>query len=411
MSKIIKDLDISYKDFIPALSGLIGKIALVSSFALVWAQELSITNPNFVLENVRIEILIGSIITLIASLLYPNAAPAGTLAPLVVLIPVMSAFGVHPLMLGIAVGVFGILAVRSGLFKNLVDLSGFTCKTSITLAFGISGIWVSVQKLYTFFDQEKYIFWIMIIFLLLIYFILFCSKKNGLVIPVVSVAAFLIPKLAGTGYVIAPVSLNLNLNPFYWWNDMWGIGFGLNGITILKTIPFAVFVILLWPIDTLSIQTIRESSYGKEEKKEQLDIVQSFSIVAVRNIIGSFLGGAQTGSLWRSFLIPLYMVKRPMRNCAVLLGVLGIIASLTMIPIQIMSYIPLVWSVLLFGIFMPFAVVALTNTKNAGESKTKIFILTFSIVGIAISPIITWIASVLYEKLERRRLSIGNKKE
>ena len=94
----IKNLEISYKDFIPALSGLIGKIALVSSFALVWAQELSITNPNFVLENVRIEILIGSIITLIAAIFYPNAAPAGTLAPLVVLLPVMSAFGVHPLI-------------------------------------------------------------------------------------------------------------------------------------------------------------------------------------------------------------------------------------------------------------------------------------------------------------------------
>ena len=400
----IKNLEISYKDFIPALSGLIGKIALVSSFALVWAQELSITNPNFVLENVRIEILIGSIITLIAAIFYPNAAPAGTLAPLVVLLPVMSAFGVHPLILGIAIGVIGILVVRSGLFKKLIDLSGFTCKTSITLAFGIAGIWMSVQKLYIFFNQEEYIFWILIILLVIAYLILICLKRNWMVIPVVSVVAFLVPKLFGTGYEITPVSLNLNLNPFYWWNDMWGIGFGLNGLTILKTIPFAFFVIILWAIDTLSIQTIREGSYAKEEKKERLDIVQSFSIIAIRNIIGSFLGGAQTGSLWRSFLIPLYMVKRPMRKCAVLLGVLGIIASLTMIPIQIMSYTPMVWSVLLFGIFMPFAVIALTNTKNVKGGRTKIFILIFSIVGITISPIITWIASVLYEKLEGRRI-------
>lgn len=400
----IKNLEISYKDFIPALSGLIGKIALVTSFALVWAQELSITNPNFVLENVRIELLIGSIITLIAAIFYPNAAPAGTLAPLVVLLPVMSAFGVHPLILGITIGVIGILVVRSGLFKKLIDLSGFTCKTSITLAFGIAGIWMSVQKLYIFFNQEEYIFWILIILLVIAYLILICLKRNWMVIPVVSVVAFLVPKLFGTGYEITPVSLNLNLNPFYWWNDMWGIGFGLNGLTILKTIPFAFFVIILWAIDTLSIQTIREGSYAKEEKKERLDIVQSFSIIAIRNIIGSFLGGAQTGSLWRSFLIPLYMVKRPMRKCAVLLGVLGIIASLTMIPIQIMSYTPMVWSVLLFGIFMPFAVIALTNTKNVKGGRTKIFILIFSIVGITISPIITWIASVLYEKLEGRRI-------
>ncbi|RFZ77406.1 DUF3360 family protein, partial [Lacrimispora amygdalina] len=225
-------------------------------------------------------------------------------------------------------------------------------------------------------------------------------KKNWLVIPVISIFAFIIPELVGTGYMIIPVNLNLNLNPFYWWNDMWGIGFGLNGVTILKTIPFALFIILLWAIDTLSIQAIREGSYGNKEKEEQLDIVQSFTSVAVRNMIGAFCGGAQTGSLWRSFLIPLYMIKRPMRICAVILSVFGIIASLTMIPIQIMSYTPLVWSVLLFGIFMPFTVIALTNIKNTKGLRIKLFILLFSALGIAVSPIITWIASVIYEKLE-----------
>lgn len=399
----IKNIDISYKDFIPALSGLIGKIALVSSFALVWAQELSITNPNFVLGNIRIEILIGSIITLLVSLWKSDIAPAGTLAPLVVLIPVMSSFGVHPLILGITVGFLGILAVRSGLFKYLLNLPGVTCKTSITFAFGISGIWMSVNKLYVFFSQEKHTFWTMLMVLIIIYFILLYFKKIWLVIPAVSIVAFLIPYVFGMGYVITPIKLNLNLNPSYWWNDMWGIGFGLNVMTILKTIPFAFFVILLWAIDTLSIQTIRESSYEKEEIKEQLDVDQSFLVVAVRNIIGSFLGGAQSGSLWRSFLIPLYIVKRPMRNCAILLGVLGVIASLTIIPIQILSYTPLVWSVLLFGVFMPFVVKSVTNINNEKTVSKKLSILIFASIGILISPILTWISSVLYEKLERRK--------
>jgi len=403
MIKKIKNLDFCYKDFIPALSGLIGKIALVSSFALVWAQELLITNPNFVLENVRIEVLIGSIVTLIAAMLYPNAAPAGTLAPLVVLIPVMSAFGVHPLILGIAVGIIGLLVVRLGIFKHLVDLAGFTCKTSITLTFGVSGVWLSASKLYSFFSKEKQIFWILMIVLMLIYIVLLYYKKSWLVIPVASLVTFVIPKLFGEGYVMIPESMKLNLNPFYWWNDMWGIGFGFNVVTILKTIPFAFFVILLWTIDTVSIQTIREASYEKEEEKVHMDIEQSFMIVSIRNIIGAFFGGAQTGSLWRSFLIPLYMVKRPMRICAVLLGIVGIIASLTVVPIQIMSYTPLVWSVLLFGIFMPFTVISLTNVINEKKIRTKIFILFFSILGIGINPIITWIASVIYEKLDRRR--------
>jgi len=153
--KKIKLKVFSYKDLVPVLSGLIGKIALVSSFALVWAQALSINNPNFVLENVRMEVLVGSVVTLIAALFYPYAAPVGSLAPLVVLIPTMVAFGVHPLILGISVGIFGFLVVRVGLFKKLVNLAGFTAKTSITLTFGISGVWLSAGEIYFFFWPEK----------------------------------------------------------------------------------------------------------------------------------------------------------------------------------------------------------------------------------------------------------------
>ena len=396
-------LDLNYKDLIPALSGLIGKIALVSSFALVWAQELLITNPNFVLENVRMEVLIGSVITLIAAILYPNAAPAGTLAPLVVLIPLMSSFGVHPFILGITVGIIGILAVRTGIFNRLVDLAGSVCKTSITLTFGITGIWMSAGKLYSFFNQEKQIFWILIIILIFIYAILFYYKKNWLVIPMASVAALIIPKLFGAGYEMVPVNMELNLNPFFWWNNIWGIGIGLNGVTILKTLPFALFVILLWTIDTVSIQTIREASYDIGKEKEQMiDIKQSFLIVSLRNIIGVIFGGAQTGSLWRSFLIPLYMIKRPMRICAILLGVVGVIASLTVVPIQIMSYVPLVWSVLLFGIFMPFTVTSITNIINQKQTSKRFFILLFSVLGVVINPILTWITSIIYERLDMR---------
>ncbi len=398
----MKRFHICYKDFIPALSGLIGKIALVSSFALVWAQELFIKNPDFVLDNIRIEVLIGSIITLITSVVYPNASPAGTLAPLVVLIPVMSAFGVHPFILGISVGLLGIIIVKSGLFQYILGLAGFTCKTSITLAFGISGIWMSVRKLYHYFTNEKHVFWTLLLVLILGYLILLSLKRNWMIIPMTSIVALVIPYLMGMGYEISSTSSNLNLNPFYWWNNMWGIGFGFDVITILKTIPFAVFIILLWTIDTLSIQAIREGSYEKEEEKEPLDIVQSFTMVSIRNMVGVLFGGAQTGSLWRSFLIPLYIVKRPMRACAIVLGILGIISSLTVIPIQIMSYTPLVWSVLLFGIFMPFTVVSLTNIRREKKNKTKIAILFFSALGVLINPMITWFVSVIYEKLKKR---------
>lgn len=402
MNRNNKQLELNYKDFVPVLSGLIGKVALVSSFAYVWAQELSISNPVFVLENVRIEILIGSIITLIAAILYPNAAPAGTLSPLVVLIPTMSAFGVHPLILGVTVGFIGFLVVKSGIFKHLVDLAGFICKTSITLTFGISGIWMSLNKLNNYFRNVKQIFVTLVIVLTLVYLLLLYYKKNWLVIPIVSIVSIMIPYLFQHGYDFARVKLNLNIDPSYWWHDQWGLGFGFNMVTFVKTIPFALFVILLWTIDTVSIQTIREASY-KSEEAENMDVEQSFLIVAVRNIIGAFFGGAQTGSLWRSFLIPLYMVKRPMHICAVLLGITGIISSLTVVPIQIMLYPPLVWSVLLFGIFMPFTVTSIVNIYINKSKRTKIIILLLTILGVGISPVLPWILSVAYEKYDKLR--------
>ncbi len=394
----MKERNINYTDLIPALSGLIGKIALVSSFAMVWAKELQIINANFVLENVRVEILVGSIITVIAAILFPKAAPAGTLAPLVVIVPQMVAFGVHPLILGSAVGVIGIVIVKIGIFKRLVELAGFICKTSLALCFGISGILMSAKKLYSFFNQNKKIFVVLIVVLILVYSILFYAKKSWLVIPIASIVAFVIPFLFHAGFDVPTTNIKLNLSPFYWWNDMWGIGFGLNGMTILKTIPFAFFVLLLWTIDTVSIQSIRDASYGPEDEIEPMDVEQSFLIVSIRNIVGALFGGAQTGSLWRSFLIPLYMVKRPMRVCAGILGITGIIASLTVLPIQILSYPPLVWSVLLFGIFMPFTVTAVSNIIQEGRWRIKLSVICFSLLGIGINPILTWICAVIYER-------------
>lgn len=138
-------------DFIPALSGLIGKVALVSSFAVVWMQELSIVSENFVFENVRLEMIIGSVISLIALLSVPHMAPVGTLAPLVLLIPAMARLGVHPLIFNLLVGVAGIVGVKTTLIQKTLSLMGDISKTGLTLSFGAAGVILSLKNLMTFF--------------------------------------------------------------------------------------------------------------------------------------------------------------------------------------------------------------------------------------------------------------------
>ena len=388
-------------DFVPALSGLIGKTALVSSFATVWMGSLKISSPNFVFENVRLEMLIGSIITLVAALLLPNIAPSGTLAPFIILVPFMAAFGVHPFLLSIFVGIFGIIAIKTGVFNKLLALSGPICKTSLTLTFGISGLLLSVKKLDHFYSGQRLPFFLLLVSLSIIFYILHKKNKLWLMIPATATIA-LILSLSFRFIPQSPATTDsLPISPAYWWKNMWEIGFGLDPITIMKTLPFALFVVILWAIDTASITTMLEASHT-ENKKEDLDLNTSFLITSIRNMIGGCFGGAQTGALWRSFLIPLSMVRRPMRPASILMGAIGILVGISYYPIALLSFPPLVWSVLLYGIFLPFLVVGLKNLRGLVKQMDIFIILLCMAVGVIFSPIVTWTLCLAYEKLVKR---------
>lgn len=389
-------------DLIPAFSGLIGKTALVTSFALMWASQLEITNPDFVFENVRIEMIIGSVITLLGALFLPHTAPSGTLAPLIVLIPVMAAFGVHPLILSLMSGLFGIIAVKIRLFHKLIALSGLVTKTSLTLTIGISGVFLSLKNLYSFFEV-KHALYITLTVLFLLYFMLQIIKKAWLIIPVSALVSVCISYIYGITPDLAIRFRLPSFSPSYWWNDMWGIGFGFEPMTVLRTLPFALFIVLLWAIDTVSINTMLESNLQPGESGEEINLEGSILVTGIRNMIGGILGGAQTSALWRSFLIPLFMIKRPLKHASVLLGLFGIIAGFTALPVKILSFPPLIWTVLLFGIFLPFTMVGIQNLKSITGAFSKTVVITAATLGILSNPMIAWSGAILYEQLYRMK--------
>jgi hypothetical protein len=410
MKKIVNFIKDFFLDFIPALGGLIGKISLLSSFALVWASELHISTPNFVFNNVRLELIIESFITLIIAIYIPNTSPVGTLAPLIVLIPAMAGFGVHPFILSVLVGIIGIISIKTKVFNKLLSLSGDICKTSLTLMFGISGLILCINKLILFFGYRILTFFLLILTLAIAYALLFFYKKTWLIIPIAASVSLAFSWLFGIEIDVSSSIKEIQFNSIYWWNNMWGIGFGLNIITILKTLPCALFVVLLWTVDTVSIQAVISTGYKENEDMQELNFKHSFVAVSIRNIIGGLLGGAQTASLWRSFLIPLYIMKRPLRQASIMLGILGIVVGVTALPIKILSFPPLVWSVLLLGIFIPFINTGIKNFKNTNNFTEKIIISILAVVGIVLSPILTWIGAILYEKNEILILKYFNKK-
>ena len=387
-------------DLVPAIAGLIGKTSLVSSFAFVWAQELNISGEGFVFENVRIEIMIGSIITLLFALLLPKTSPVGTLSPLIIMIPAMAGFGVHPLMLSIFAGVFGIISVGTGLFGKLLKLSGGICRASLPLVFGIAGIIMSIEKLLSFFGQAYLPLTIILLSLFILYILLSRIKKVWIIIPAAAVISLVVPMLFGIFVETSAAVPALNFSPSYWWEERWGIGYGFDLITILKTLPFALFIVMLWAVDTVSINALLDANFTADEKREEMETEKSFYVVSLRNMLGGACGGAQTGALWRSFLIPLFMVKRPIFYSAFLMGLFGIIAGVTIIPIRIMSYTPLVWSVLLFGIFIPFFIIGIRNTLSIKQSDYRIATALLTLFGVLLSPIVTWIGAVAYERIQ-----------
>jgi hypothetical protein len=307
--------------------------------------------------------------------------------------------GVHPFILSLMVGIIGIISIKTKLFKKLIALSGAISKISLILTIGIAGVLLSIKSLIAFFGNNYTPLLLIMITLMATYFLLRKWNKIWLIIPVAAMISISISTLFHIPIGNVTIISLPSFNPSYWWNEMWGIGFGVEIITILKTLPYALFVLLLWAVDTVSITTMLDSTYQQHEKREEINLNRSFTITSIRNIIGGLFGGAQTSALWRSFLIPLFMVKRPIRPASILMGLLGIIAGFTALPIKVLSFPPLIWSVLLFGIFLPFVIVGLKNLGNIDKNIHKIIILIFTISGVLISPLVTWVGAVLYEKL------------
>ncbi|MEW9094811.1 MAG: DUF3360 family protein [Clostridiaceae bacterium] len=391
-----KDYTVRIEDIIPALSGTIGKIALVAAFAMAWAKGYNISNEAFVTENVRLELIVGSIITIIFSaILNPYAAPPGTLAPLIPLIPLMASLGVHPLVLGISIGVLGLIIARFKFFDKIIELNGAAARGGIILLFGIMGIISSVDSLSTWTSTKNNSILIILIMLgVIAYLVLNKMNLKWLMIPVTAAIGILIPAFYEIYPEVKAVPAFPILNPKVWWFDIWGLGFGFTVINFVKALPFALLAVVMWPTDGIAIKTLQESNYGPKAKKSIFHMNSTFALASMRNIIGCFLGGAQTAAVWRSFMIPLSIVKRPIGGSAFLLGISGIAFALLGFPIDIAIFPPLIGLVLLFGVYIPLVEIGLNTLKTSAQKQIAAISL---LTGLAINPVIGWVTAIVIE--------------
>ena len=386
------------KDLIPALSGIIGKTALIAAFAMAWMKGLGISNPNFVTENVRLEIIIASVACLIfTAVLNPYSAPPGTLAPLIPLVPLMASLGVHPLILGILIGVFGLILAGLNYFNKIIELNGTAARGGVTLLFGVMGILSSVDTIRNWSTtKNNTMFMVLIVLGVAVYLLLTRIKCKWLMIPAVAIIGLIVPAIYGVFPQINTAPALPIINPKTWWVDIWGIGWGFEAINFVKALPFALLAVMMWPTDAVALRAIQESNYGPKAKKSLFEMNSTFAFVSIRNIAGCFLGGSQTSAIWRSFMIPLSIVRRPIGGSSFFLGVFGIVFALLGFPIDIAVYPPILGLVLLFGIFLPLTEVGLNTIKT----PTQIQIASLCVIaGLAINPVIGWAIALLTENL------------
>lgn len=385
------------EDIVPALSGAIGKVSLVSAFALAWAHGFGITDPTFVTENVRLEIVLASLFTLVfCVLLNPSVGPPGTLAPLIPLIPIMIAAGVHPLPLSLLIGGLGLLISILGYFNIVLQINGPGTKGGIMLLFGVMGIISSLEKLQIWSAQGSHDSLLLVLLLLAIGIYILLSRLNArwLIIPACAVLALLVSALYGLSPDFqTPIALPI-VNPSYWWNVRWGIGFGLTGRNFLTALPFAMLVIAMWPIDALAVRSIQETNYPVQAQRAYFNMNATFLVASLRNAVGAVLGGSQIAAIWRSFMIPLGVVKRPIGGSALLLAGLGLAFGILGFPIDISTFPALVWLVLIFGVFIPLIEIGLAYLRGPATIPVAVICL---LLGAGLNPVLGWGAALFTE--------------
>ena len=127
-----------------------------------------------------------------------------------------------------------------------------------------------------------------------------------------------------------------------------------------------------------------------------MDLDDTFTAVSIRNIIGVFLGGAQTAAVWRSFMIPLAVIRRPIAGASLLLAILAILCGLLGFPIDIAIFPPLVWLVLILGVFLPLLETSIRLLKRPSLIITALFCVA---LGVLVHPIVGWSLSMIAENL------------
>ncbi|GLP95054.1 DUF3360 family protein [Paraferrimonas sedimenticola] len=411
-----RDFRFEWEDLVPALAGTIGITVMYSAVMTAWAAGLTERwdhvnlGADFIIENVRVEMLIPAFLFCILSsgFINPRANLGGNHGPMIPLIGAIALAGAHPLALAILLGIFGLALsfVKGG--SRLVNLTGKGVAGGLLVYLGTMGAISQITSLVTWSEglQAKhslesglgFVAFAILLINIGLYSYLARIGKRWLAIPLCSLAAIGIALLLGAGidlkFTTAPGLPNLN--PVYWWGSTeTGWQLGLPTLEhFVASLPFALLAVAMWSPDFLGHRIFQELNYPEKTERVLMDVDDTMTTCSVRQIVGTAVGGGNITSSWGTYMIPAAIAKRPIPAGAILLGSLCIVVAIVGYPMDVAMWRPVMSIALLVGVFLPLLEAGLLMVRKNEDSQSAGICIFASIV---VNPVFGWATTMLLD--------------
>lgn len=394
-----RDYRFEFEDAIPAMAGTIGKIVMVGAMAAAFATPLGLGDA-FILENVRYELLIASIIVLLFSGLFlPTSNLPGTHGPLIPLIPLVVTAGGHPLAFGLLIGIFGILLA---VFKGgslLARLTSNGVAGGLLLYLGFVGLIGQVKNMNAWASNLglPHISFIIILATIVMYALLEHWQKRWLAVPVGCALAGILAFALGAPFEFKTAPGLPPMSPAYWWGESTGWSLGLPDFkSFVVVFPFAVLAVAMWSPDFLGHQVFQKISYPERSERTHMNIDDTMVVCSLRQAVGSALGGANFTSSWGTYIVPAAIAKRPIPAGAILTATFCIIASLWGYPMDLAVWQPVLSTALIVAVFVPLLEAGMEMTRKGKTTQSAAIVVFASAL---VNPVFGWSLTMMLDNL------------
>lgn len=393
-----RDFSFEWEDLVPALAGTIGITVMFSAVISAYASAYGLGH-GFVIENVRLELLVSAtlFVILVSGFLNPRANLAGNHGPMIPLIGMIAASGGHPLALGIMIGIFGIALSLSKGGSKLVNLTSEGVSGGLLIYLGAIGVLSQLNsfKDWAIANEVGPVFIVVLMVTTVVYAYLAKIKKRWMAIPVCSGLALGIALLMGAPFEFVTTPGLPSFNPAYWWGESTGWKLGLPNLShFIAVTPFAILAVGMWSPDFLGHRVFQELNYPSNAKQALMDVDDTMTSVSIRQATASLIGGGNVSSSWGTFMIPSAIAKRPIPGGAILTGVLCILLAITGYPMDITVWKPVMAIALLVGVFMPLLEAGIQMVRDNQSAETAGICILGSAV---VNPVFGWALTMLLD--------------